>query len=155
MLLLAAGLACSATTVTETAGGDGDTLLSPGAATGDATSPSEPSAPKDPDGRYSTECDYVLGNFTYGPSGYRFLGGAKIHNTGNIGIVVNVEAHWDQLGQAPIRESKTVEIGYGKTKSVQFTYLATGNELDLHQSAGFDDACGVKVKIVDTFGEIH
>lgn len=104
---------------------------------------------------YTKACDYVLGDFSeHSSTGYRFIAGADITNTGNVGIVVKVVAKWKQLGTDSVVESETVKVQYGKEKSVQITKPVGQNEIDLIQSAqGAGKICSVTAKIVDTFGE--
>ena len=110
----------------------------------------EAAAP-DPKADIQSTCDYVLGDFTTGPSGYRALGQAKIHNTGNIGVKVRLTARWEQLGTSPLRMKKTVRVRRGHTRTLRFTLSLTQDQVDLHQSA--DAECKVTGKIVDTFGK--
>ena len=91
----------------------------------------------------------MLGNFTATAQGYRFIAGTKIKNTGNVGLVADVTVSWDQLGRGPLKEVREVKVPYGRSKNVQFTKIATGDQIDLHQSVGGLKNCRVKVSIVD------
>lgn len=107
----------------------------------------------DPDGKYSSDCDYVLGNFTSGPNGYRFIGDAHIHNVGNIGVVAEVKAAWFLLGGGDVKETKTVRLDVDQHKRVSFTVPATDDEIDRHQAIDSSRTCKVVVSLVDTFGQ--
>lgn len=116
--------------------------------------PAEPS----PDGEFSNSCDYVLGDFTnFTSHGFRFVAGADITNSGNVGIVVRVTARFKQAGGDPIVLRKTANVPYAATKSVDMTKPVGQDNIDLIQSVqtGGRDICTVDVAIVDTFGEVH
>jgi hypothetical protein len=116
------------------------------------TAEEAPPAPTpEPDGKFESQCDYVLGDFSESASGFRFIGQAKLENTGNIGIVLRVIAAWDLLGQPPFRIRKQARVPYGATKTVRFSKVVSQDQIDLHQSA--DSECRVNATIVDTFGE--
>src|SRR5215203_3977102 len=60
------------------------------------------SAPEaDPDAKYTSNCDYLLEsnfyNFTSSHAGW-FVADARVHNTGNIGVVSKATASWKQAG---------------------------------------------------------
>lgn len=119
----------------------------------DSTSTPEPRHREtpEPDGEYTTTCDYVLGDFNdLSENGFRFVAGGRLRNTGNVGIKIRFTATWEQLGQEPIRESKTIRLARGKSRRVSITVPATGDQIDLHQSA--DGDCRTHVTMVDTFG---
>src|SRR5262249_54076873 len=101
------------------------------------TAPTTAPAPvPSPDGRYSSQCDYVLGDFTENtPTGYRLVAGTTIHNTGNVGIKTDVVAHWLRLGTSPVTEKKQVQVPYKASKRVNFTVPIDQNTLDLIQAA--------------------
>lgn len=115
--------------------------------------PPPPPAP-DPKADYSHTCDYLLGDFSESPTGYRFVADAKIENTGNIGVEAKVTAIWQQAGAPAIKSEKTVEIPAGGRKRVRFTEVATQDQIDLHQSLGYGKLCRVKVTLLDTFGSV-
>jgi hypothetical protein len=116
-----------------------------------SSTPSPPPVAANPDAKYTSQCDYLLGNFNdLDPNGYRFVAGARITNTGNVGVVVELRAKWDQLGTSPITKTRQTRIDVGKSKPVNITVLATGDQIDLHQSA--DGHCSAKVALVDTYG---
>lgn len=103
--------------------------------------PAKPSADVDP------KCDYLLGDFASGTEkGYKFVGSAKITNTGGGDIKVRVTGRWEQLGSDPIREQKTVTVREGKSRTVRLKVLATQDQISAHQSA--DGECKVTGKIV-------
>jgi len=116
-----------------------------------------PPAIPDPAVKYSSTCDYVLGDFSENTdTGIRFIAAAELHNNGNVGAVVKVTASWKQLGKAPIVESKTAKVKYKGSTTVNFTRPSDRNELDLIQSAqDLGEICSVKAVITDTFGEAH
>lgn len=132
ILLCLALSACASKTVTVSAVGSPVTS-SPSAAPSPTYSPSsstyEPPAPDPkPDARYSHSCDYLLGNFQdYSPNGFRFIAEARLNNTGNVGAVVEVTAHWDQVGTHPITMTKTVKLPYGR-KGLGRVYEACESE---------------------------
>lgn len=116
-----------------------------------AADPAEGAATPEPDAKYDSRCNYILGDFTESASGYRFVADAQIRNTGNIGIIARATAIWDQIGTDAVKATKTIRVPTGKTRKVQFTVVAAQSQIDLHQSA--EAECRVRVSIVDTFGE--
>jgi hypothetical protein len=104
-----------------------------------------------PDGTFTTRCDYQLGDFTESESGYRFVAGGTLKNTGNVGIVAKFKATWQILGTSPVVETRTIRLKPGRSRQVQVTRVATQNEIDGHQSA--DGECKTTVNIVDSFGK--
>lgn len=119
----------------------------------DVDPPSEPARAAQPDGEFTSQCDYLLGDFSESESGYRFVAGADMENTGNIGLRVQVAASWTLLGADPVTESREVELEVGQSESVQMTVLATQDQIDAHQSANGD--CSVDVSITETFGTVQ
>jgi hypothetical protein len=99
----------------------------------------------------------VLGDFTSKtPTGFRFVAGATLRNTGNVGTIDRVVATWMQLGTAPIVMKKTVKEPYHASRTVEFTYQADQNEIDLIQAAQAQpNYCSVKDTIVSFFGPTH
>jgi hypothetical protein len=125
--------------------------VAPTSSTSSAPAPAIP----DPKATYTHSCDYLLGDFTESASGFRFIGSAKIKNTGNIGIVVTVTATWGQLGTAPIKVVKTARVPVNGSKTVQMTKVATSNQIDLQQAGNIGgQGCNVKVSISDEFGSV-
>jgi hypothetical protein len=122
-----------------------------------AFSYSPPPPTPDPEGKFTHACDYILGDFTdYTPTGYRFIAGANVRNTGNVGIVVRVFASWRQLGTSPITDARTVRVPYGESRNVNFTKDVSSNNIDLIQAAlGNGPDCSVKVTIISSFGVVH
>lgn len=120
-------------------------------------SPTPPPSVSEPDGTYTTSCDYLLGNFTATQRGYRAIAAAKIRNTGNVGIVLDVTARWDITGRPSLRVTKTVHVPYDGFKKVDFSEVLTSDELDAMQEAAlsFDNWCGVKATITDSYGTVH
>jgi hypothetical protein len=104
-----------------------------------------------PDGTYSLRCNHLLGNYTEGPGGYRFVAGGSLKNTGNVGIVTEVNARWELLGSGPATTTERVRLDTGEQRRVQMTLPATQDEIDAHRSAG--EHCKTRVKILDTFGK--
>lgn len=106
-----------------------------------------------PDGAYDLACDYVLGDLNESEQGFRFVGGGTIRNKGNIGIRVRVTFRWQQLGSTALVERKTYRVPVGKTREVNVTRPATGDEIDLHQAA--DGKCSARATIVGRFGKVR
>ncbi len=130
----------------------------------ETTQPSEPetsAAPTpNPDGTYEGSCDYELVFDTF--NGHDHMGDLNgevdLENTGNVGTVEKVTISWPQLGHAPIKLSKTIKIGYGQSKTVQFTRAATTSEIDRlqsYQSTHDDTGCKYSGTLMDTFGTVH
>lgn len=112
---------------------------------------SPPPLVEDPGAEYTLKCDYLLGDFSESRSGYRFVAGGRVRNTGNVGLVVRVVARWEQLGSKPLREVRTFRLAVNKSRRVAITRPATSDEIDLHQSANSD--CKATAALIDTFGE--
>ena len=113
-----------------------------------------------PDGTFQGSCDYELVFDTF--NGHDHMGDLNgevdLENTGNVGTVEKVTISWPQLGHAPIKLSKTVKIGYGQSKTVQFTRPATTSEIDRlqsYQSTHDDTGCKYSGTLTDTFGKVH
>lgn len=116
--------------------------------------PTVPAPEPSPDGTFGSSCDYILGDQTESSTGYRFVAGADVENTGNVGIVVEVEATFKQLGSQPIVLKETAKIPFGESDSIQMTKQVTSNEIDLIQAAqDSGEICSVDVSIADSFGE--
>jgi hypothetical protein len=113
-----------------------------------------PPAIPEPDATYTSSCDYVLGDFTQSKNGFRFIAGADVENTGNIGVIVRVTATFKQLGTKPVVLKKNARIAYGESASVQLTKVVSQNQIDLIQSAqDSGDICKVVASVIDTFGQ--
>lgn len=125
----------------------------PAAATSEASEPvEEPPVAAQPNGEYRLNCDYLLGNFEEGSAnGYRFVAGGLLKNTGNVGTVVEAKAKWQILGSAPVVETKRVRLKPGQKQNVQMMVLATGDQIDAHQSA--NSRCSTNANIVNVFGK--
>jgi hypothetical protein len=98
----------------------------------------------------------LLGSYTSSGFDAHVVGDAKLHNTGNIGLVVTVKVHWDQAGEGPLKGEKTVRLAVGQSKTVHFKQSIDQAQIESIQSAqlsGSGDFCGVKTMITDTFGE--
>jgi hypothetical protein len=121
----------------------------------DETPAPEPGPTPEPDGTYTSSCDYVLGDFTeHTKTGFRFIAEAKLQNTGNIGTVLRVKAVWYLSGGGKVKRTKTVRLRPGHTKRAGFTVPVGSDEIDRYQALGYgDDRCKVKAAMVDTFGE--
>ena len=117
--------------------------------------PEPPPAVAEPDGTFTHSCTYVLGDFSESPSGYRFLGDAKLTNTGNVEFVADATATWFLAGGDKVTVEKEVKVPYGESKKIGFKYVASQDELTRHQdySLANNKACAVRVKITDSFGE--
>lgn len=107
----------------------------------------------DPEGKYTSDCDYVLGDFTETMHGYRFVADAKLHNTGNVGTVDKVKAVWFLAGGGKVVRSKTVRLHVHRSKRVGFTVPASQDQIDRYQSQSGYNNCKVRVTMIDTFGE--
>lgn len=131
------------------------TTPTPGTSGTTATEPTDTYAAPDPDASYSASCDYLLGDFTESKSGFRFVGDARVQNTGNIGIVSRVRAKWLLAGGDEVTAQKRVRVRPGKSKRVGLLRVATQDQIDRHQSLGLTtQSCKVKATIVDTFGQV-
>jgi hypothetical protein len=113
----------------------------------------EPVIEEDPQGQFTLNCDYELGDF--GDSGdpnlgFRFIAGGDIRNTGNVGLVVRVTYRWKMLGQPTVKVSKNYRLSVDKTREIDFSMPVTGEQIDAHQSA--DGECSARAKYIDTFG---
>lgn len=116
----------------------------------------EPAPAADPQGNYSSSCDYLLGDFSsYTKSGFRFVADATVKNTGNIGTVNEVKAIWFQAGGKRVVVTKKVQLEPGQRKRVGFTKQVGQDEIDLIQALNFDEQCKVVVSMVDTFGDVQ
>jgi hypothetical protein len=118
----------------------------------------EPAPTADPDGDYTSNCDMLLKE----GSGYSYygllVGDARIHNTGNVGIVVNVKGTWDRAGFGPFKaEKENLRLDVGARKTVHLRERIDQEGIDEVQSSGgyssSGNFCRVKVSIVDSFGE--
>ncbi len=114
---------------------------------------SPPAPDPNPDGTFSSSCDYLLGDF--GDGDYRFVASAKMKNTGNIGIVVKAVAKWEQIGGGPIKDDTEVRVKTRSSRTVHFDVPATSDQIDRHQSLNGFNNCSVKLTIVDTFGKVR
>jgi len=114
-------------------------------------SPSPTTEAPDPDAEYSSSCDYILGDFTENTrTGYRFIAGADVENTGNVDITVEMVASFEQLGGAPIRLTEEAGLRVGQSRSIQVTEPVGSDEIDLVQSAQDDgEFCKVVVRLVN------
>lgn len=108
----------------------------------------------DPSAKYSSSCDYLLGDFTSNTkTGYRFVAGARVKNDGNIGIVLEMRSKWFRLGAKPITDVKEFKLNIGQARRVDVSVPVGQDDIDMHQALGFDEkTCTVRVGIVDTFG---
>ena len=107
----------------------------------------------DVDGRFSSSCDIMLpSDFINGS--YYFVGAAKMRNTGNVGIVVEVKARWDQVASAKITDERTFRLDVGQRKTAKFRLEATQDEIDEHQNSpdyfGSGEACKVRPTSIPT-----
>lgn len=99
-------------------------------------------------------CDMLLGDFSEDPdSGYRFVGGGQIRNTGNIGTIVEIKAEWEILGSDPVVETQRVRLPAGETRSVSLSVPATSDQVDAHQSA--EGRCEIDAELIDTYGKVQ
>jgi hypothetical protein len=110
-----------------------------------------------PDGTFSSgECDYTLGNADFSTGGFphaRAIAGTNVKNTGNIGIVLKVTAHWNVTGHASLTQTKLIHVLTGDGKRVTFSKAIPASLLDGLQNAAFQNHwCGVKATITTTYG---
>lgn len=113
-----------------------------------------PTVEAKPEAEHNMDCGYVLGDFgdSGDPSkGYRLVGGGRVTNTGNVGVIGQITITWEMLGQAPVKEQRQVRLAVGKSKRVSVTVPVGQDAIDLHQSA--DGDCKAKMKLTDTFGK--
>ena len=120
------------------------------------SSPEVAAASPQPDGTFQGACDYTLGD-SPSTGTADAIGDIDATNTGNVGIVVKLTITWPQEGYSPIKQVKTVRIGYGGEKDVQFHRPLTGTELDRLQSyqlghGGSGDGCTYHGEMTGTFG---
>ena|GEM_PF-3872707 len=106
-----------------------------------------------PDGTFTSSCTYGLDDFTQTKDGLRFLAGAPLENTGNIGTVDKVTATWLLAGGDKITKHKTVRVKPGKSEHVGLSRVASHDEIDRHQDMNAGEKCSVDVTMIDTFGE--
>jgi hypothetical protein len=106
-----------------------------------------------PDGKYTSSCHYLLGDFTQSAHGFRFVAHATIHNTGNIGIRARFDATWQQAGGAAIHAAEVVRIPRGRTRDVSLMRVVSQDQIDQIQAVDSNDECRSKVAIVGTFGK--
>jgi hypothetical protein len=123
-----------------------------------ASSPAPSTAPAvaAPDGKFSTgECDYDLGNLVGFTFHAKAIASTTITNTGNVGIVADVKAFWNETGHGSLRDQKTVKVPVGRKVRVNFSVPIPSDQLDALQNAAFhSNWCGVHVSIADTYGSV-
>lgn len=109
-----------------------------------------------PNVRYTKSCDYELGNFEEdGSHGFRFIAQARLHNKGNVGTTVKVTASWVQVGQSPIKRTKTVHVKTGQSKSVNFLVPVGQDQIDnIQADTDYNSECHVKATMTGTFGKV-
>lgn len=119
------------------------------------TAPAPPAT--HPKGSYNGSCNYTLGSDPVGGTAMA-TGDIQIHNTGNVGTVDRLRITWPQQGYAPLSMSKTVKLGTGASRDIQFHRSLTQTELDNLQNwqtgHNFADGCTYKATITDTFGPV-
>ena len=118
--------------------------------------PPPPAAPKvkaKPNARYTTKCEYLLGNFTATQQGFRFVSSASVHNNGNVGIKAVFETTWRQAGGAPVRARKRFKLARGQTKFLTQMRVVTQDNIDQIQAIDAAQQCASKVTLVGTFGQ--
>lgn len=163
-LVLVALAGCQATS---SGGKTAKVQIGSGASSGSSSSPSgsqssAPSAPTtsappaaDPHVKFTSSCDYILGNFTESAQGFRFIARASLHNTGNVGAKVAVKASWVQVGSKDITKTKTVVVPFHHGKSVNFTVVVGQDQIDQIQANNGLNDCHVKSTIIGTVGATH
>lgn len=105
---------------------------------------------EDPKATFTRTCTYLLGS---GIGDYRLIGTSKVVNTGNIGVRVKITFLWNQVGAAPIKKVKEVDVPFGGRKTVRADIPATQEQIDRLQSMPYDDQCKVRAQRLGTFGE--
>lgn len=112
--------------------------------------PADPS----PAGTLSGSCDYTLGY----PAADHFVGEVDLHNTGNIGTVVDVTIKWPQEGSPFVTMHRTVRTAAGSRTVVRFRKAVTETQVSLLQSwqerHGFKDGCKYDGNIINEFGSV-
>jgi hypothetical protein len=108
-----------------------------------------------PDAEFTSSCDMLMPDDVLSGN-YSLVGSAKVRNTGNVGIVVKVSARWDQVASDDIRDSKSVRVPRGKSRSVKFRVPATQSQIsEFQESPDYfnNGACKINVRVTDTFGK--
>jgi len=121
----------------------------------DARVPTAEPVAANPDGTFTKgECDYILGStFNTVISGAKVIASTTVKNTGNVGIVLEVKAFWQETGHASLRDSKTVRLNVDKSARVNFSLPIPAGQLDGVQNAAFhNNWCGVHAGIVNSYG---
>ena len=120
-----------------------------------------PAPTPSPDGKYTGSCDYTLSSNFSGTGYDHLIGEIDLHNTGNVGTVVNVRITWPQEGYAPIEAKRTVKTKPGEHLAVRFhiPVATSGNVITLLQSwqSNHNDnsGCTFKATITGTFGSVN
>jgi hypothetical protein len=164
LVVAATGLTVTVAACAEESGQGVKTVTVAGSATAPSTTEesnttTEEEIEANPDATYRSGCDFLLGDISqssYGFVGTKLTGDARLHNTGNIGIVVKVVGRWNRAGSSPYRASKKVRLAVGGRKSVHLKVPVSDAEIDAIQSAQYSGAgafCKVKASIIDTFGD--
>jgi hypothetical protein len=84
------------------------------------------------------------------------IAATNMKNTGNVGAIVKLTAHWDVTGEPSLKQTKTIKVAYAHSKRVTFAVSIPGSTLDGLQSAAFHNGwCGVQATITSTFGPAH
>lgn len=135
-----------------------------GAVTKSTTSPKPAPPPPAPapspsaGGTYQGACDYTLNdNFQSSVAAWA-TGDVEVNNTGNIGTVNRVRITWPQQGFNPLVMVKTVRVGAGGSRDVQF-HMALGqqqisNLQNWQLGHNGDSGCTYRVAMIATFGQV-
>jgi hypothetical protein len=118
------------------------------------TQPTEQGTPApagpNPDGTVEGACDLLL--FVEGDQS-EFAASIDVANVGNVGIVVEVTAAFDQLGQDDYTITDEVRVEVGATETVHLAERIDHAAVARHQDGGYE--CRVSGEIVDTFGDVQ
>lgn len=150
-VLLAVGACASGS---DDAGGTDEPDATSAAATTEETSEeAEPEPVQEIDGTFEHSCDYLLGEAL---DDYWFVADAVLSNSGNIGTIDRVTVRWYLAGGEVVTEQREVRNLPGRDKRVGFKVDATSDQIDQIMALSQDGlkTCDVKVRTMDTFGEI-
>jgi len=98
-----------------------------------------PPASASPGGTYQGTCRY----------GKVLSATVMLHNTGNVGVDVQVKVTWPQAQHAPASAVRKVRLPAGGRAAVQLRTRATG------LVPGIVSGCSYHVTVLGTFGHVH
>lgn len=132
--------------------GGTNAIVETGGTSATTTDETQPVVDPAPDASYKSNCEYLLGDFTTGPQGYRFVADAQVTNTGNIGVIVELRASWRQAGGASIKMTRRLKVPVDATREVGVVKRTTQDGIDQIQSVAGDN-CKAVIAVVDTYGD--